>query len=288
MVQAYLLRVPHGTFFHAVLPSKSPRLQRALDRGYRAGMAGARWPTAIELTHWAFDAASQVEFRREVMHRLMQCTGSDMALFADAATPLRASHLVHMDPSEAEAARRVVLAHPLELHRANQRLLERGAMVDTNLYSAKEWERLPHIAGHQAAMGVTSNIVMWWQPRRGAPIVVNLCRTHGRYSDEQERAACAIVKALAVADGWCEAAAPASLETLPPLTERQREILDYVCRGMTNPEIARACHLSPFTVRNHLVKLFDRYQVATRTELALLVSARTTAESGDIWCRGRS
>ncbi len=240
---------------------------------YDSAVVGERWPTATELTHLAFDAENQTDFRREVMRRLMRCTPSDMAIFADATTPVESSHVVHMDPDEADAARRTVLSHPHELSRANERLRERGVMVDTNIYTRREWERLPHIARHQVAMGITSNLVMSWQPPRGVSVVVNLCLAHGRYTEDHERAAGAVVKALAVADAWFGHDRPDREEPPPDLTERQREILFYVRRGLTNPEIARACHLSPFTVRNHLVKLFERYQVSTRTELALVASS---------------
>ena len=37
-----------------------------------------------------------------------------------------------------------------------------------------------------------------------------------------------------------------------PLTDRQREIMDYLLRGLSNKEIGRKLGLSHFTVRNHV------------------------------------
>lgn len=37
-----------------------------------------------------------------------------------------------------------------------------------------------------------------------------------------------------------------------PLTDRQREILDYLLHGLSNKEIGRKLGLSHFTVRNHV------------------------------------
>jgi DNA-binding NarL/FixJ family response regulator len=52
----------------------------------------------------------------------------------------------------------------------------------------------------------------------------------------------------------------------PELTEREREILDLVARGLTNTEIASRLVLSPKTVRNHVSNVFTKLQVATRAE----------------------
>jgi DNA-binding NarL/FixJ family response regulator len=60
-------------------------------------------------------------------------------------------------------------------------------------------------------------------------------------------------------------AAP-SLDPFPGLTEREREILDLVARGLTNAEIARRLMVSDKTVRNHVSNVFAKLQVAGRAE----------------------
>jgi DNA-binding NarL/FixJ family response regulator len=50
------------------------------------------------------------------------------------------------------------------------------------------------------------------------------------------------------------------------LTEREREILDLVARGLTNPAIARRLFLSEKTVRNHVSNVFAKLHVAGRAE----------------------
>ena len=59
--------------------------------------------------------------------------------------------------------------------------------------------------------------------------------------------------------------APATLP-FPELTEREREILDLVARGLTNTEIAQRLFLSPKTVRNLVSNVFTKLQVAGRAE----------------------
>ena len=50
------------------------------------------------------------------------------------------------------------------------------------------------------------------------------------------------------------------------LTEREREVLDLVARGLTNPAIARRLVLSEKTVRNHVSNVFTKLQVSGRAE----------------------
>jgi DNA-binding NarL/FixJ family response regulator len=62
------------------------------------------------------------------------------------------------------------------------------------------------------------------------------------------------------------AGATGSLEPFPQLTEREREVLDLVARGLTNAEIARRLVVSDKTVRNHVSNVFAKLQVAGRAE----------------------
>jgi DNA-binding NarL/FixJ family response regulator len=52
----------------------------------------------------------------------------------------------------------------------------------------------------------------------------------------------------------------------PELTEREREILELIARGRSNPEITAELVLSPKTVRNHVSNVFAKLQVRDRAE----------------------
>jgi DNA-binding NarL/FixJ family response regulator len=58
----------------------------------------------------------------------------------------------------------------------------------------------------------------------------------------------------------------------PELTDREREVLDLVARGLDNATIARRLVLSPKTVRNNLSAILTKVQVADRSQL--IVRAR--------------
>lgn len=53
-------------------------------------------------------------------------------------------------------------------------------------------------------------------------------------------------------------------------SDRERQVLAAVVAGRTNAEIAASLGLSEKTIETHLHRLFDRYAVLSRTELAVL------------------
>ena len=61
-------------------------------------------------------------------------------------------------------------------------------------------------------------------------------------------------------------ASAGSAQPFPELTEREREVLDLVARGLTNAEIARRLFVSDKTVRNHVSNVFAKLHVAGRAE----------------------
>jgi len=57
-----------------------------------------------------------------------------------------------------------------------------------------------------------------------------------------------------------------SARAFPELTDREREVLDLIAQGLSNPEIATHLYLSPKTVRNHISNIFAKLQVADRAQ----------------------
>jgi DNA-binding CsgD family transcriptional regulator len=53
------------------------------------------------------------------------------------------------------------------------------------------------------------------------------------------------------------------------LTQRERQILAWVARGKTNPEIAEILWIAPTTVRKHLENIYAKLGVRTRTAAAI-------------------
>jgi DNA-binding NarL/FixJ family response regulator len=59
---------------------------------------------------------------------------------------------------------------------------------------------------------------------------------------------------------------PAQEPAFPTLTPREREVLDLIAAGLSNPAIAHRLAVSPSTVGNHVTNIFGKIQVASRAE----------------------
>jgi two-component system, NarL family, nitrate/nitrite response regulator NarL len=58
----------------------------------------------------------------------------------------------------------------------------------------------------------------------------------------------------------------------PPLTRRERELVDLVRQGLRNRDIAAELGVTEGTVKVYLHAIFDKFRVENRTELALRAS----------------
>jgi DNA-binding NarL/FixJ family response regulator len=58
-------------------------------------------------------------------------------------------------------------------------------------------------------------------------------------------------------------------EVFSDLTDREREILNLIARGESNPDIARALTISLKTVRNHVSNIYSKLQVADRAQAVI-------------------
>lgn len=56
----------------------------------------------------------------------------------------------------------------------------------------------------------------------------------------------------------------------PRLTEREREVLKLLVKGVTNQEIARALFVTEATVKTHLTHIFTKLEVDSRSRAILL------------------
>jgi DNA-binding CsgD family transcriptional regulator len=58
------------------------------------------------------------------------------------------------------------------------------------------------------------------------------------------------------------------------LTNRERQVLNLVARGFSNPEIAEILSLSQHTVKSHVIHIFNKLGVNDRTEAVFLAAQR--------------
>lgn len=70
-------------------------------------------------------------------------------------------------------------------------------------------------------------------------------------------------------DGYLQQPAPAHTGQAPKLTGRERDILDGVCEGLSNRQIAERLELGPATVKTYVSRLLDKFAVDTRVGLVI-------------------
>lgn len=79
----------------------------------------------------------------------------------------------------------------------------------------------------------------------------------------------AAIRKAAVGDGTVSSEIKQSLEikaSIPKLTDRQLEILDWVTRGFSNPDIAKHLGISADAVKQHLNVVFQKLGASSRAE----------------------
>jgi DNA-binding NarL/FixJ family response regulator len=64
--------------------------------------------------------------------------------------------------------------------------------------------------------------------------------------------------------------APAVTEKAEELTERERDVLKLLVRGLTNPEIAERLYLATGTVRNYVSAILQKLDVSDRVQAAVV------------------
>lgn len=58
----------------------------------------------------------------------------------------------------------------------------------------------------------------------------------------------------------------------PPLTDREKEVLRLLAGGSTNNNISEMLHISPHTVKSHVIHIFNKLGVNDRTQAAVLAA----------------
>jgi len=65
------------------------------------------------------------------------------------------------------------------------------------------------------------------------------------------------------------------------LSERERQVLSLLARGLSNADIAAQMYLSEGTVRNHVSSILDKLEVSDRTQAAVLALRYGLTDFGD-------
>jgi DNA-binding NarL/FixJ family response regulator len=79
-----------------------------------------------------------------------------------------------------------------------------------------------------------------------------------------------------------EEPAPDLVRRLASMTEREREVLALVARGMTNDEVAGALHLGEATVRTHIGRIYTKAAVRDRAQAVVFAYESGLVRAGHV------
>jgi DNA-binding CsgD family transcriptional regulator len=182
--------------------------------------------------------------------------------------PAAAANAVHRDHD------RLI---PLSIYRPMYEAMKHGgAAIDVDVLGEQGRRRLPLYDEYLAPMGIRSALcTALIHPGSTKPkTAVTLLRSGvGRIPVSSVPSLARLVPIISLIDAaWRAALVPSESPLVASLTDRQRVICLHLAAGMTNMEISRSCGISLHTVRNHLVALFRKFDVLTRTELVMKVA----------------
>jgi DNA-binding CsgD family transcriptional regulator len=229
----------------------------------------------MELAEIAIGSRSQDELWPEIVPRLQRLIGFDAGFIASTT-------------GTAAAGQGVIVGHDEESLRANiGRYLSEISLAEVAAYTDRArrhddvWGR-----GRRRQLSVFNEVM---DPAGSRQIAVQVSHRQGillGFNLERRSTTCAFKdRELALLDAVApivQMADALSRRTRQPefsdwandhgLTSREREVASLVTRGLRNSEIADLLGLSPFTVRNSLVNVFEKAQVSNRAELTFAAS----------------
>ncbi len=220
----------------------------------------------------AQEASTVDAFERGALLALMDDVGFDVGSFLDVRAP---SHVTVVGVDEQRIARTTrenALRYASELLPLKAAALAaRGVAIDTEVLPSSAVRASSYHRELAQPIGGTTTLLALLRVRE-APIAGFVLGRCGRgFRDAEVRALERALPSLAIARATYRARDRGA--ELEALTDREREVVRYLCLGYTNREIAAACGTSPNTVRNQLASVFVKLGASPRAEAVAIACA---------------
>lgn len=242
-------------------------------------------PLIGDIVALARDAGSRDAFDRQLLELLDRAVGFDIAFvnvrdpsFAHPRLALRglASERASAglpDPAFVALLRARVRTYDAELAPVRgAALARRGVAVDSEVLPSFVMQETAYHRELRAPVGGKHSLLAFSQVSARQSLIVMLGRTGSAFRTPATALVEELLPVITMAHATFAVheahatAVPGAAADRARLTRREREVLDYLCLGYTNREIALACGSSSNTVRNQLAKIFAKLGATTRSE----------------------
>jgi DNA-binding CsgD family transcriptional regulator len=226
---------------------------------------------ARELAACAREALDCAEFRRRALTTVGELVGFDQGVFVEpsAEDPLTTCNVDAAALRTIQYCERHFDRYRSEVAPIMAEARRSRGVIDREFFSSSERSRSSFYADIVRPQGLSSMLVLLPQWRGSVLGMVRIER--GGASVHRTRDLALALRLLPVVELGLVAfrgARPRGNAGLPWLSPRETEIAEHVARGLTTPQIALLLGTSRLTVRNQIVRIFDKTGVASRAELA--------------------
>lgn len=220
------------------------------------------WTVAVECT-------DSERLDREILDRVLPFWGAEKGIIGGLGKAPSGSGFRGLDSVLVEGATAATWELVNENSHFCRHALLYGVAVDTLLFSRKELDASAFVRRYLKPQGIQSTAFLLWPNLRDGLSYLAICRTSGVITEDREIELRVLSRYLAIIrSSFVDDSLQAAAAFVSGLTDHQQLIVAMVSEGRTNKEIAAQLGISPNTVRNHLVQLFEDAHVTSRAQLA--------------------
>ena len=211
-------------------------------------------------------------FERALLPLLERSVGFDVAFFETKAAgrppTVFGAAPAPLAPTAEQGARYEAELAPVK----RAALARRGVAVDSEVLGLAAMRARSYYREQMAPVGGRHSLLAYASLRGREVAGFILGRTGGRFANRDVAGLEELLPSIALAAAsFAGPVTPRGIAV--DLSPRERDVLDYLCLGYTNAEIARACGTSPNTVRNQLAIVFRKIGATTRAEAVGLAAS---------------
>lgn len=254
----------------AILYTELGELQKAEKLALSSLQAAEKMQTKSEIMN-AYDALSDIYKQQGNCAKALKMKTQSQLIYKELTSIERVEKIAEVTASyELEKQKREIAEKTLEIERKDASILLQQSEI-----SRKTIQRNAIISTALLGTGLVL-LIFRNRARRQKMLEENTKKQIVAYLNEIE-----LLKAnqeIVRINAKDEVIVPASKKTLNdflvnPLTERELEVLQLVCDGLTNQQIADKIFVSVNTIKTHNKNIFEKLDVKNRTQAVVMVSS---------------